>query len=139
MASGASTSVLGRARPGRPPANPTKQPPAQPSRGLVVPSTGPLSSGSGTFALTSPSTVLGNVSQASNLELFLANLRILDLDLLEDWPGISAQTFGSSAAGQKRRVQAVEWSLYYLFLLWDPQEAQSVCPPTPTSPFHATY
>ena len=128
MASGASTTALGRARAGRAaPTPPKQQPPAAASRSLVVPSSGPLGSGSGGFALASPSAVLGNVTQPSNLDLFLANLRILDLDLLGDWPGISTQTFGSSAAGQKRRVQAVEWGLYYLFLLWDPQEAQSVC------------
>ena len=135
MASGAPTSLLGRGRPARALPNPPKH---QSSRSLVVPSSGPLSSGSGGFALTSPSTVLGNLSQASNLDLFLANLRILDLDLLEDWPDISATTFGSSAAGQKRRVQAVEWALFYLFLLWDPSEAQTVRFPAP-QPFLASH
>lgn len=137
MASAPSSSVPSRA--GRVATNHSRQqPPAQPARSLVVPSAGPLSSGSGAFALGSPSAVPGNINQPSNLELFLANLRILDLDLLEDWPGITAQTFGSSAAGQKRRIQAVEWSLYHLFSLWDPQEAQtaSFTPPFPsqTSP-----
>lgn len=130
MASGPSSSVPSRT--GRVATNHSRhQPPAQPARSLVVPSAGPLSSGSGALALGSPSAVPGNVTQPSNLDLFLANLRILDLDLLEDWPGITAQTFGSSAAGQKRRIQAVEWSLYYLFSLWDPQEAQTASPRPP--------
>lgn len=130
MASASSSSVSSRA--GRVATNHSRQqPPAQPARSLVVPSAGPLSSGSGAFALGSPSAVHGNINQPSNLELFLANLRILDLDVLEDWPGITAQTFGSGAAGQKRRIQAVEWSLYHLFSLWDPQEAQTASPPHP--------
>lgn len=102
-----------------------------------MPSAGPLSSGTGLFAPGPPSQVLGNVVQASNLELFLANLRILDLDLLEDWPQISAQTFGSSAAGLKRRVQAVEWALYHLFSLWDPQETHSVRVSPKSHPIYA--
>ncbi|CAI4214936.1 unnamed protein product [Parascedosporium putredinis] len=58
---------------------------------------------------------------------FLANLRILDLDLLPDWPGITSHTFTATLAsqGQKKRIQSVEWALYYLFCLWDPEEAQN--------------
>ncbi|SPN98617.1 uncharacterized protein DNG_01662 [Cephalotrichum gorgonifer] len=135
MASASSTAALGRARAGRLLPNPPKsQQPPQSSRGLVVPSVGPLSSGAGLSGLGAPSPVLGNVVQASNVELFLANLRILDLDLLEDWPEITVQTFASSAAGQRRRVQAVEWALYHLFRLWDPHETRSklepIFPPT---------
>lgn len=64
------------------------------------------------------------------LSLFLTNLRLLDLDLRSDWPGISVETFatgGTSAQGQKKRVQAVEWALYHLFALWDPEETRNVC------------
>lgn len=65
----------------------------------------------------------------SSLSVFLTNLRLLDLDLLPDWPEISPMTFATSGAGvqgQKRRVQCVEWALFRLFSLWDPQEAANV-------------
>ncbi|EPE31242.1 hypothetical protein GLAREA_12545 [Glarea lozoyensis ATCC 20868] len=70
-------------------------------------------------------------SGPSNIALFLANLRLLDLDLREDWPEISAKTFSTKDAqqNQKRRIQSVEWSLYQLFALWDPEEAQNKLQP----------
>lgn len=60
---------------------------------------------------------------------FLTNLRLLDLDRLPDWPDISPATFaitGTGVQGQKKRVQAVEWALFRLFEIWDPEEAASV-------------
>lgn len=65
----------------------------------------------------------------SNISLFLTNLRLLDLDRLPDWPGINTLTFTNKDAtqGQKKRVQCVEWALYQLFALWDPEEARNVC------------
>lgn len=68
-------------------------------------------------------------SASSNVSLFLTNLRLLDLDLLPDWPGISLTTFSAkdAAGGQKKRIQCVEWALYKLFMLWDNDEAQNVC------------
>ncbi len=32
-------------------------------------------------------------------------------------------------AHQKKRLQCVEWALYHLFALWDPEETRNVCPP----------
>ncbi|KAJ2897164.1 hypothetical protein MKZ38_004931 [Zalerion maritima] len=71
-----------------------------------------------------------DIPTAGNLSLFLTSLRLLDLDLLEDWPDITPQTFVSSAKdaagqGQKRRVQCVEWALYHMFCIWDPDEARN--------------
>lgn len=65
---------------------------------------------------------------ASHISLFLTNLRLLDLDLLPDWPDINSLTFTNKdvAQGQKKRIQCVEWALYQLFLLWDPEEARNV-------------
>jgi HAUS augmin-like complex subunit 6-like protein len=65
----------------------------------------------------------------SNVSTFLTNLRLLNLDLLPDWPEISSLTFSTrdSGQGQKRRIQCVEWALYQLFALWDPEETRSVC------------
>lgn len=65
---------------------------------------------------------------ASNISLFLSNLRLLDLDHLPDWPDINALTFTNKDAtqGQKKRIQSVEWALYQLFTLWDADEARNV-------------
>ena len=62
------------------------------------------------------------------LSLFLRNLKLLDLDLLPDWPGISTEAFvtGTTAQGQKKRIQCVEWALFQLFALWDPEETAKV-------------
>jgi hypothetical protein len=67
----------------------------------------------------------------SNLSLFLTNLRLLDLALHPDWPDISILTFSTKDAthGQKKRIQAVEWALYHLFRLWDPDEARNKLQP----------
>ncbi|KAL1897525.1 hypothetical protein Cpir12675_002313 [Ceratocystis pirilliformis] len=69
----------------------------------------------------------GSSGPSRCLKLFLANLRALDLDLRPDWPDISPLTFASSASslGQKKRVQSVEWALFYLFKLWDPEECRT--------------
>ncbi|KAH7324748.1 HAUS augmin-like complex subunit 6 N-terminus-domain-containing protein [Stachybotrys elegans] len=71
-----------------------------------------------------------NPGTVSSLSVFLTSLKLLDLDLLPDWPGISAQTFattGPAAAtqGHKKRVQCVEWALFQLFSLWDPEETKT--------------
>jgi hypothetical protein len=50
--------------------------------------------------------------------LFLTNLRLLDLDLLSDWPSITPSTFSNVDA--RARIKAAEWSLYQLFRLFDP-------------------
>lgn len=65
---------------------------------------------------------------ASNISLFLTNLRLLELDHLPDWPDINALTFTNKdvAQGQKKRIQSVEWALYQLFMLWDPDETRNV-------------
>ncbi|KAL3953990.1 hypothetical protein ACCO45_011946 [Purpureocillium lilacinum] len=68
----------------------------------------------------------------SSVSVFLTNLRLLDLDLLPDWPGITAETFattGASVQGQKRRIHCVEWALFRLFSLWDPEEAANKLKP----------
>ncbi|KAI0128169.1 HAUS augmin-like complex subunit 6 N-terminus-domain-containing protein [Hypoxylon sp. NC0597] len=63
----------------------------------------------------------------SNVALFLTNLRLLDLDLEPDWPGITLATFSAkdAAGGQKKRIQCTEWALYQLFTLWDYNETQN--------------
>jgi len=60
-------------------------------------------------------------SSTSTISLFLANLRLLDLDLRHDWPGIVIHDFDTkhAAQNQKRRISCVEWSLFRLFELHD--------------------
>ncbi|KUI54962.1 hypothetical protein VP1G_02371 [Cytospora mali] len=71
------------------------------------------------------------LTTASNVSIFLTNLRLLDLDLLPDWPDINPLTFTNKdlAQGQKKRIQSVEWALYQLFWLWDPEEARNKLQP----------
>jgi hypothetical protein len=65
----------------------------------------------------------------SNLSLFLANIRLLDLDQLTDWPEITIKTYSLKDANQsqKNRVKATEWALFRLFEIWDPEETRNVC------------
>ena len=61
-------------------------------------------------------------------ELFVTNLRLLDLDTRSDWPNISSKTFSKDVLGQnqKNRIRCSEWALYRLFELWDPEETRDV-------------
>ena len=73
--------------------------------------------------LTTPSAPIGIPIPTSFVAVFISNLRLLDLDLRPDWPGITARTFSAKDASQsqKKRIQSVEWALYHLFCLWDSQ------------------
>lgn len=64
----------------------------------------------------------------SNISVFLRNLRLLDLDRREDSPELTLRTFSTKDAQQnlRQRVKAVEWSLYQLFHIWDPEETRNV-------------
>lgn len=64
----------------------------------------------------------------SNISIFIRCLHILDLDLLEDWPGITESAFSSKTAQQnlQQRIRGVEWSLYRLFEIYSPQETRDV-------------
>jgi len=78
-------------------------------------------------SLARPTATL-SLNGPSNVQLFLTNLKLLDLDLRDDWPGMGVITFSTkdSQQNQKKRVQAVEWALFQLFTLWDPEETQNV-------------
>ncbi|KAF1987489.1 hypothetical protein K402DRAFT_462790 [Aulographum hederae CBS 113979] len=67
----------------------------------------------------------------NNVSLFLTNLRLLNFDQRDDWPGITAQTFSTrtSSQDQKQRIGCVEWALYRLFEAWDPAEARDKLQP----------
>ncbi|KAK4125619.1 hypothetical protein N657DRAFT_662116 [Parathielavia appendiculata] len=114
------TSSLSRARSTRMPANVNKAAPNAPRGNTPA----ILSATTASHATSSP-------TAPSNVSLFLTNLRLLDLDLHTDWPDISALTFSTrdAAQGQKKRIQAVEWTLYHLFRLWDPEDARNKLQP----------
>jgi hypothetical protein len=78
-----------------------------------------------------PSTTPAPGPGPANVTLFLTNLRLLELDLRDDWPDITAVTFSTSAKqeNQKKRIQCVEWALYNLFALWDSEETRNVRSP----------
>ncbi|KAG6012644.1 hypothetical protein E4U54_007397 [Claviceps lovelessii] len=77
----------------------------------------------GTCAETSRSAA---AAASPPLSVFLTNLRLLDLDLLPDWPDITIDTFATTGVqGQKRRIKCVEWVLVKLFGIWDPEETCS--------------
>ncbi|EFX05287.1 hypothetical protein CMQ_3356 [Grosmannia clavigera kw1407] len=118
MATLQSTSFLSRTRSGRVPSART----ATATESLAIPQAG---AGAG------PNISLQAPLSPSNVSIFLTNLRLLDLDLEPDWPDITARTFSTKDAGQgqKRRVQTVEWALYQLFCLWDPEETLSKLQP----------
>ncbi|KAF2188614.1 hypothetical protein K469DRAFT_660335 [Zopfia rhizophila CBS 207.26] len=65
----------------------------------------------------------------SDVKLFVTNLRLLDLDLRDDWPGITVQTFSSKNADQKQRIGGVEWALFRLFEIWNPEETSQKLQP----------
>ena len=66
-------------------------------------------------------------SIVSDVKLFVTNLRLLDFDLRNDWPGITVQTFSAKNADQRQRISGTEWALFRLFEIWDPNETAQVC------------
>ncbi|QSZ31845.1 hypothetical protein DSL72_001414 [Monilinia vaccinii-corymbosi] len=70
-------------------------------------------------------------SGPSYVSLSITNLRLLDLDLRDDWPDITVVTFSTKDAqqNQKKRIQGVEWALFQLFALWDPEETRTKLQP----------
>ncbi|KAL7893141.1 HAUS augmin-like complex subunit 6 N-terminus domain-containing protein [Trichoderma sp. SZMC 28014] len=103
---------------------------ARPVRGLAKPESTEIPSGN---APAEPNAG-GGIAAAgpASLSLFLTNIKLLNLDQLPDWPAIAAETFaasGTTLQDQKRRVQCVEWALYQLFVIWDPDEAANKLKP----------
>lgn len=65
---------------------------------------------------------------ASNICLFLSNLRLLNLDKRADWPDVTVRTFDTKDAlhNQKKRISCVEWTLFRLFEIFDPAMTRDV-------------
>ena len=64
----------------------------------------------------------------TNLSTYVKILHLLEIDLLQDWPNLSVQTFSTRSPNQnlQYRVKAVEWSLFRLLELYDPQTTRDV-------------
>ncbi|KAL2832913.1 HAUS augmin-like complex subunit 6 N-terminus-domain-containing protein [Aspergillus cavernicola] len=60
----------------------------------------------------------------SSHTVLIRNLQLLELDRLEDWPGVTPRTLSSSSQNQRQRLKVTEWILYRLIALWDPETAR---------------
>ncbi|KAE8350891.1 HAUS augmin-like complex subunit 6 N-terminus-domain-containing protein [Aspergillus coremiiformis] len=60
----------------------------------------------------------------SSLTVFVRNLHLLQLDYHDDWPGITVRSLSPSSQNQRQRVRVIEWALYQLVALWDPETAR---------------
>ncbi|RAL17681.1 uncharacterized protein BO97DRAFT_381249 [Aspergillus homomorphus CBS 101889] len=65
-----------------------------------------------------------NWSPPPPLVVFVRNLRLLQLDTHRDWPNITLRTLADTSQNQRQRLKAVEWALYHLVNLWDPDTAR---------------
>lgn len=72
--------------------------------------------------------VVESLSLRSNLSSFVHCLHLLDLNTLKDWPVITVRTLSTKTTQQnlQLRIRAVEWSLYRLLELYDPQTTKDV-------------
>lgn len=70
-------------------------------------------------------------SKAAGLQSLKSKLHLLDLDRHDEWPSIPLDVLSTKDTGpnQKARIQCVEWILYRLFEIWDPEEAADVSLP----------
>ncbi|KAJ5505006.1 hypothetical protein N7463_007880 [Penicillium fimorum] len=61
----------------------------------------------------------------SHLDVFIRNLKLLRLDQREDWPDISLRSLTPTSQNQRQRTRLIEWALYRLYTIWDPEGAQN--------------
>ncbi|KAL8753530.1 MAG: hypothetical protein Q9199_004983 [Rusavskia elegans] len=68
---------------------------------------------------------------SSAISTFITHLRLLNLDQLEDWPGLTEDLFAPKHVreNQKQRVRCAEWALYRLFESWNPKDARNKLQP----------
>jgi hypothetical protein len=66
-----------------------------------------------------------------HIQIFIRTLHLLEIDLLSDFPDISESTFHAAKAptNLQQRVKGVEWALYRLFELYDPEETRTTLKP----------
>ncbi|KAK3702259.1 hypothetical protein LTR37_014970 [Vermiconidia calcicola] len=90
----------------------------------------PISAASSSGTAPSTTTAPGHRRHASSIKngikpsgstvvsLFVTNLRLLNLDLLPDWPNITTSSFSNHDA--RTRTKCTEYALYQVFRLYDP-------------------
>ncbi|KAF7715996.1 Uncharacterized protein PECH_004577 [Penicillium ucsense] len=61
----------------------------------------------------------------SQLAIFVRNLKLLNLEQRNDWPGVTLRALSPSSQNQRQRIRLIEWSLYQIFAIWDPEVAQN--------------
>ncbi|KAL8817689.1 MAG: hypothetical protein Q9191_008097 [Dirinaria sp. TL-2023a] len=68
---------------------------------------------------------------SANAQSFITNLKLLGLDTRDDWPSITVQVLSSKDVqqNQKHRIHCVEWALYRLFEIWNPEETKNKLQP----------
>ncbi|KAL3474352.1 HAUS augmin-like complex subunit 6 N-terminus-domain-containing protein [Aspergillus californicus] len=67
---------------------------------------------------------LPNWPPQSSHTVLIRNLQLLELDQLQDWPGVTPRTLSPSSQNQRQRIKVTEWILYRLVALWDPETAR---------------
>ncbi|KAL5361476.1 HAUS augmin-like complex subunit 6 N-terminus-domain-containing protein [Aspergillus floccosus] len=65
-----------------------------------------------------------NWDSPSSLAVFVRNLQLLQLDRRQDWPAISVRSLSPASHNQRQRLKAIEWALYHLVALWEPETAR---------------
>lgn len=61
--------------------------------------------------------VSSKTSDSAVICLFVKNVRLLNLDLLPDWPAVTSASFSSQDA--RTRIRCTEWCLFQLFRVYD--------------------
>ncbi|PYH90229.1 hypothetical protein BO71DRAFT_82660 [Aspergillus ellipticus CBS 707.79] len=65
-----------------------------------------------------------NWSPQPPLAVFVRNLQLLQLDRHNDWPHITLRSLADTSQNQRQRIRVIEWALYHLVTLWDPDTAR---------------
>ncbi|KAL4893018.1 HAUS augmin-like complex subunit 6 N-terminus-domain-containing protein [Aspergillus ambiguus] len=60
----------------------------------------------------------------SSLAVFVRNLQLLQLDRRQDAPVISLRSLSAVSQNQRQRLKTIEWALYHLVAIWDPETAR---------------
>lgn len=77
-----------------------------------------------------------------NIAIFVRTLHLLDLDLLPDFPSITESTLRVSSkapSNLQHRVKSIEWALYRLYELYDPDDTRVKLQPyfPPSTPINS--
>ncbi|KAF9893785.1 hypothetical protein FE257_009955 [Aspergillus nanangensis] len=65
-----------------------------------------------------------NWTPPSSLSVFVRNLQLLQLDRRDDAPELTVSSLAPTSQNQRNRLKVIEWALYYLVAMWDPETAR---------------